>query len=281
MKFETIKNQLLEAGNRTGLKLVNGYAMLSKYGLEKHIQIGPDERNSLDYYSTNDVHCKAIIIFLYGGNWSSGQKEEYRFVAETLCRHGFDVAIPDYRLYPEVRFAEILDDVTAAVHWVLSENTQQLPVFVMGHSAGAQLGSLVCLNNDLLAAYGSSTEMINGFVGLAGPYDFYPFSEQMHYDLFAPEEDYTRSQPVNYVQGAKVPLLLLHGKEDRRVRRGHSRSLMLKIQQAGGMAERKVYDGMGHIEIIVAFSGIFQNRWPVTNDVVSYMEAIVSQQTSA
>ena len=61
-------------------------------------------------------------------------------------------------------------------------------------------------------------------VGLAGPYDFFPFTEADHWDLFAPKDEYPASQAVNFVRPDAAPLYLLHGAEDQRVRRGIRRA---------------------------------------------------------
>jgi hypothetical protein len=62
-------------------------------------------RQKLDIYTpiTSD-RKKPVVIFIYGGNWQTGAKSDYLFVGETLASHGFIAVIPDYRLYPEVRY---------------------------------------------------------------------------------------------------------------------------------------------------------------------------------
>lgn len=108
-------------------------------------------------------------------------------------------------------------------------------------------------------------------MGLAGPYDFFPYTEDSHWELFAPAEKYPESQPVNFVNADAPPLYLLHGKEDKRVRRGHSKSLMEKQQAVGGRASREVYDGMGHIDIILSLSRIYRAKSKVLLDIKRFV----------
>jgi acetyl esterase/lipase len=280
---QTINNRISAAWSNWvswfGLRVLNGFGLIGNYRVEKNISLGSDTRQSVDYYTTGKP-CRGIVFFIYGGNWMDGRKQDYRFLAAALCREGFDVVIPDYRLYPKVRFNEIIQDVTRAMAWLLARDNSSKPVFVMGHSAGAQMGALICLNRQLLTELGVNPEMVSGFIGLAGPYDFYPYTEPVHYDLFGPEQDYPKSQPVNYVSNTSVPMLLLHGRDDQRVRRGHSKSLMEKVCAAGGNAERAVYDNMGHVDIIVAFSGLLSQRWPVLEDVCRFTVGIAAQTNS-
>ena len=248
-----------------GLKFINFMARTGGYRKTETVY-GENHRHRFDSY----LHLKpsgdrAKIIFLYGGGWQSGDRSDFRFVADTLCSLGFDVYVPDYRLYPEVRFDEILHDAVSAVDAIMNENEGTF--FIMGHSAGAQLGALLALNPDLL----QSPERISGFIGLAGPYDFYPFTEDEHWDLFAPEEMYPDSQPVNYVRADAPPLLLLHGRDDMRVRRGHSKSLMEKQQAVGGQACREVYDNMGHVDIILSFTRLHRRKSKVVLDLQRFV----------
>ncbi len=262
MKFNELIHDQYQS---LGLKFVN---FLARSGAYQHNESGYGEnlRHRYDsYLHLNQAEARPKIIFLYGGGWQSGDRKDFRFVADTLCVLGFDVYVPDYRLYPEVRFDVILEDVVAAVDAIMNEI--EGPVFIMGHSAGAQLGALLSLNADLL----QSPERILGFIGLAGPYDFYPFTEDHHWDLFAPEEAYPSSQPVNYVRANAPPLLLLHGKDDTRVRRGHSKSLMEKQLAVGGRASREVYDKMGHIDIILSFTILRRRNSRVVTDLQRFV----------
>lgn len=82
------------------------------------------------------------------------------------------------------------------------------------------------------------------------------------------------SQSVNFVRSDAPPLFLLHGADDTRVRRGHSKSLMLEQQAAGGRAERRVYPGLGHVDLVLAFSRLHRRDNPVIHDVATIIETL-------
>ena len=82
-----------------------------------------------------------VIVFFYGGSWSSGTKDGYGFAGRALAAQGFVVAVPDYRLVPAVRFPAFLEDGAAAVRWVRAHAADfggdGERIVLAGHSAGA------------------------------------------------------------------------------------------------------------------------------------------------
>jgi len=117
-----------------------------------------------------------------------------------------------------VRFTDILLDAHMPMETVLASLAPDRCLILIRHLAGAQIVALLALDSSLLSDCGR----IAAFIGLAGPYDFYPFDEDDHWELFGPESAYDGSQPINFVRPDTTPLYLLHGADDRRVRRGLS-----------------------------------------------------------
>lgn len=267
MKLKELITQIYQ---QSGLWFINQIARSTPIELKRDVPYGESRRQSLDHYLLADHRSRPTVFFLYGGGWRSGRKEDYRFVADTLLLSGYNVIIPDYRLYPLVRFNEIRQDAANAFAHACEITPTDQPLYIMGHSAGAQLGALLSLDESILSD--QHRERISGFVGLAGPYDFYPFTEDDHWDLFGPENTYPQSQAVNYVRADGPSLYLLHGETDTRVRRGHSKSLMEKQQDAGGVAEREVYANVGHVEIILAFSRLHRSQSKIVQDVRAFLQ---------
>ena len=253
-----------------GLRLLNLMARSGGYRIETHAY-GPGTRQQFDWYVVDK--SLTTVIFYYGGNWRSGRRQDYRFVADTLCQMGVNVMLPDFPLYPAHRFPEILEGVVQATDHFMEEVATDVPVILMGHSSGAQKAALLALDHSLL----SSSERVRAMIGLSGPYDFFPFTEDDHWDLFSPAENYPRSQPVNYVRPGAPPLYLLHGREDQRVRRGHSKSLMEKQQAVGGVAIREVYNRMGHIDTVVSFSRMHRRNSQLIRDIHSFIYELVKE----
>ena len=271
--------QFIELMRNVGHQLINGLARIGQYRVTLNIPFDQDPRQQLDYYQsqarqpglTSSAGMRPLILFIYGGAWQQGDKRQFRFVADTLCALGCDVVVTNYRLYPQVRFQQMVMDVVQAGRWIAENTPPQQPVYIMGHSAGAHLGSLLCLNRGLLSQAANLETRLKGFIGMAGPYDYFPYTEDAHWDLFGPAANYPSSRTINFVRADCPPLYLLHGEADTRVRRGHSKSLMEKTLAVGGIANRRVYANMGHVDIIVEFSVFHRRNSLVIRDIAEFI----------
>ena len=239
------------------------------------VAYGPLPREKLDIYKPNGAAPTPVIVFFYGGAWNSGSKALYPFVAATLARKGFAVVVPDYRLYPEVRFPAFLEDNAKSVAWTqahLSEiGGDPDRVFLMGHSAGAYNAAMLGLDARFLAEAGTSRDRIAGVIGLAGPYDFLPITGEDVKPIFATVGDGPESQPVTYVDGHAPPMLLMAGSDDKTVLPRNTRSLASRIAATGGEVQSHIYPGVGHIGLVTAIAPIFQGRAPVLAAITDFV----------
>src|SRR5271166_4009108 len=135
--------------------VLNALAPRDGVAVSSDIPYGDGPRRVLDVYAPRSSGTPApVVVFFYGGNWDSGTKAMYRFVGAALAARGVLTVIPDYRLYPQVRFPDFIYDAAAAVAWT-RENAAQFggdphQLFLMGHSAGAQIATLVALDSTYL-----------------------------------------------------------------------------------------------------------------------------------
>ena len=246
--------------------------------IEREVAYAPGPRHSLDIYRPAGAPKNLpLIVFIYGGNWRTGSKSIYPFVAATLARRGAVVMVPDYRLFPEVAFPGFVEDNAAAVAWAIghagSYGADPSDVFLMGHSAGAYNVAMLALDPNWLKAAGTGTAALAGVIGLAGPYDFLPITQPDVIPVFAPVQDGPASQPITYADGHNPPMLLLAGSADETVQPRNTLSLAARIRALGGPVEDKIYPGIGHIGLITAFAPVFAWRAPVLTDVWRFIEA--------
>lgn len=234
-------------------------AIIPENGYHRFVDIryGETSRHKLDIYLSNHSNSEApkkTVIFFYGGGWDSGDKEDYKFVAEALSSAGFDVVIPDYRLYPDVVFPEFVDDAALAVSWshkhLAKFGANPNGLFVAGHSAGAHIAALLTLDPHYLKRYQLSPDRLGGMIGLAGPYDFLPLESDSLKTIFGPENERWRSQPINFVDGKNPPMLLMLGDDDSTVWPKNSRNLATKIREKGGNIELVEFKDYGHVEMV-------------------------------
>src|SRR5881394_574711 len=79
------------------------------------IPYAPGPRHRLDVYAPQKATARPIIVFWYGGGWENGKKSNYRFVGAALAKAGYVAVLPDYRLYPEVKFPAFIEDGAQAL----------------------------------------------------------------------------------------------------------------------------------------------------------------------
>jgi acetyl esterase/lipase len=254
-------------------------ATISRRGLtiEHGIAYGPHDRETLDIYRPTGAGPAPVIVFFYGGAWTSGDKATYPFVAATLARRGNVVLVADYRLYPEVEYPAFLADCAQAAAWAGAHMARiggdPKRLFLMGHSAGAYNALMLALDPALLAAAGTSRDRLAGVIGLAGPYDFLPMTGPKTRAVFGAAADDPATQPVHHVDGHAPPLLLLAGTADETVRPRNTISLAEHVRAAGGTVETHLYPGVGHIGLVLAIAPLFQGKAPVVRDIEAFVQA--------
>jgi hypothetical protein len=100
--------------------LLNATVSAPGIQVQRDIAYGDDPRQKLDVWQPAGAHHAPMVVFLYGGSWDSGSRSDYRFVAAPLAEAGAVTIVPDYRLYPQVRFPDFLADCARAVAWSLA-----------------------------------------------------------------------------------------------------------------------------------------------------------------
>lgn len=215
-----------------------------------------------------------VIVFFYGGRWTTGSKGQYAFAGSTLAQRGFVVVIPDYRKYDDVKFPVFVQDAAAAVAWTHDNITayggNPARLNVAGHSSGAHLGALVAADASYLAAHGKTRDVIHRFAGLAGPYAFTPDEKDL-VDMFGPPENYPRMQVTTFIDGGQPPMLLLWGDGDEAVGRFNLERLQARIKEKGGVVESRVYAGVNHVWIVGALSWLGKGKAPVVQDMTDFL----------
>ncbi len=238
----------------------------------------PAEKDGMLWSPEAEGPLKPIIVFLYGGGWKRGSRHLYRPLGLTLARAGFAVAIADYRLFPEVRFPAFMEDVAAALSWVhafaADFGGDAGEIHLMGHSAGAHMGALLCLDPAWLEAENLDPGIIRSFVGLAGPYTANMMRAGSYAPIFDPAEDKARTRPIKMLSAERImpPSLLLHGSADRTVARRNSETFARAIKELGGDAQTEFYKGVGHIGLLTTLAPGLRWRAPAWDAVLDFLK---------
>ena len=189
------------------LKVFN--ALVSKDAETKivaeEVSFGADPRQQLDIYAPIDAKSPIpIVLFVYGGSWSDGDRSNYEFVGRAFAASGYLTLVMDYRLHPAHKFPAFVEDVARAISWAEHQGASfggdPSSIFVVGHSAGAYNASLAILDTHYLKDADADPSAIRGVATLAGPFDFLPLDTDVTIATFGDVEDLASTQPINFAR---------------------------------------------------------------------------------
>ncbi|MEQ8599682.1 MAG: alpha/beta hydrolase [Devosia sp.] len=233
-------------------------------------------RTKLDVYAPEERGAPApVVFFIYGGGWSRGERGEYEFVGRALASRGFVTVIADYRLYPEVRYPDFLEDGARALRWVQDNiaNYGGDPnrLFLAGHSAGAYNAVMQALDPSFRAEYGVTMPIL-AVAALSGPYDFYPFEYNEVREVFGEAPNPQGTQPINLITAEAPPMYLATGTTDPIVRVQNTERFAERLRAQGVWVTSQYYDGFGHMEPVLAMGALWRWRMPVLDDMVGFFQ---------
>ncbi|MDQ6684805.1 MAG: alpha/beta hydrolase [Pseudomonadota bacterium] len=264
------------------LGVVNALVPADTYVSTEGVAYGPLPRHKLDVYTPVSAAPKAgwpVVVFFYGGNWTSGERADYKFVGEALAGRGVLALVADYRLYPEAAYPGFLEDSAQAVGYAIeharSLGGDQKRVFVMGHSAGGYNAAMLALDERWLRAVGHDPKELRGWLGLAGAYDFFPLEPGQPARPVFHHPDYpAHAQPIEDVTPTSLRAFLGAPVNDRVVNPERSTMAMAaKLKAAGVPVELHRYEGVSHSLLIGSFARPLRGRSTALADAVAWINA--------
>lgn len=246
------------------------------FSVQRDLAYGPDPRHRLDIYiPENRTPNKTIVVFVHGGAWDSGGKDQYLFVGQAFTSLGYITAIPNYRLHPQVQFPAFIDDVALAIA-VLDQRlppqacAETLGVILVGHSAGAHTAAMLATVPKYLTRNGVDAEL-RAFIGLAGPYDL-PLEDPAVIGKFDNMTHELEANPVALVTAATPRTLLIHGDGDATVGLHHTEKLKAKLEQLGVPVTVRIYEDTNHARVIGALANSLRFLNPVYEDIDQFLK---------
>nr|WP_295108674.1 alpha/beta hydrolase [uncultured Caulobacter sp.] len=238
----------------------------------------PGARGGVDVYAPPGARGPApVAVFFYGGSWDSGRRQDYGWAARALAAQGFLTLVPDYRLYPEVRFPSFLDDCAQAVRWAIDHAAElggdPSRIVLVGHSAGAYNAAMLALDPRYLAAVGVAPSAIKAFAGLSGPYAFLPLDGPITQRTFGEAADLQATQPTTFARADAPPAFLATGDKDTTVFPRNTRKLAAALREAGARVEERHYAGLDHAGTVLALSRPFRRRAPLLADMAAFLKS--------
>jgi acetyl esterase/lipase len=240
------------------------------------VAYGPDPRQRLDVHRPAPSASPApVLVFFYGGDWRTGSKANYRFVAQAFASHGYLVVIPDYRLHPAVTFPAFVEDAAAAVRWTRDHADEYggdpHRLFLAGHSAGAHLAAMLTLDARYLDAVGVPRDAIRATAGLSGPYNFKLRDQDA--PVFASRPRHSRRRTSSRSASSTPPRrrccsCRVPGTPPSTPR--NADMLEAAIRDAGGRVEKVSYAKQGHASIALSLAWGFRWLAPTLRDTLAF-----------
>lgn len=263
------------------LRLINAIVPDGSHTLIEGLAYGADERQRMDVYLPKPaVQGAPMVVFFYGGSWSSGDRADYKFVGEALAASGTVTVVADYRLSPAVRYPVFLQDSAEAVKLALNNaeawGVSPDRVFLMGHSAGAYNAAMLALDPRWLPGAGVRRAQIAGWIGLAGPYDFLPIDIPEVQVAFEWPNTPANSQPLFYALQADAAapqrVLLLAAREDEVVNpQRNTVALAQALSERGEAVQTELFGRVGHATLIGAMAAPLRGLAPVLETVRQFL----------
>lgn len=240
------------------------------------VRLGEAPTQTLSLYRASQAAEPApVLLFVHGGSWEWGGPKDYAFVARSLAPEGFVVALAGYRLGEQGRYPAMLEDTAQAIGWLHANAARYSGdperIYLAGHSAGAYNVVQVALEPRWLAAEGVPATAIRGVVGMAGPYDFFPFDKDSTRAAFGGAPDPAATQPINHVSPNAPPMLLLTGSEDTTVKPRNTRALAAALTAAGVPVEARYYEGFDHSAVLVRLASPWRRQPGLREDMLQFL----------
>jgi len=178
-----------------------------------------------------------VLFFIHGGYWRALDKSDVSFIAEPYVNAGITVVTPGYDLVPHVRVADILDEMRAALAWVM-DHLAPPRIVVGGHSAGGQLAAMLALDQ-----VESGIGPICGLAGISGAFDLRPLRRtSINVDLALSEAEAAAASPLVRLaalpaSATLMPLLAAVGAEETAGFKTWSRDLAALWHARGGAVQ--------------------------------------------
>ena len=270
----------------SALAIVNGITANGGVGVSKDILYGDEPSQDLDIYypkplaqamKTQSVveTTYPMVVFVHGGSWETGNKDEYAFVGQSLAQAGYVTAVINYRKAPEHVYPDYVKDAAQAIAWSYN-NAKSLHadperLAVIGHSAGAFNAVAAVANEDFLAPYGVKPKDLAAVIGIAGPYS-YDFRKFDSATAFGADATPDAVMPDRQIKGAQPPYLLLTAEKDKVVHATNSIKMTNALQNAGVEVETGEIKGASHATSIGAMAPPL--RWvnDVRAQVLTYLD---------
>ncbi len=227
--------------------------VLSERTWDLDVRYGLHPRQTLDLCVAQGP-AKANLAYIHAGYWQSRDKAQFRFIASALTARGYNVALLNYPLCPEVSIDQIVASVGHGVlHFrtALPDKDQKLPLIVSGHSAGGHLSAELALAQMALP---QQQRPISAIVAISGIYNLEPLLETSLNDkLLLDLRTAHANSPLARVTGDLVPAAFVVGGDETPDFLEQNKTMMAAWTLTGSSATCLEVAGRDHFSVLHEF----------------------------
>jgi arylformamidase len=208
-------------------------------------------KQTLDVYFPDESKSAPVFIFLHGGGFREGDKDEYGYVALPFTSKGVVTVVPSYRWAPEYRYPAQVQDVYDVLSWVY-RNIESMGgdpnrIYIGGHSAGAILSASVSVDTSWTESRKLPRDIVKGCIPISGGYDLRTNPFVGHY-VSDPKLLIEASPTLNVRNPPKDNLIAVGTKEE--IFHSPSREFVKKLSEKGVNAKLLILENMDHADTV-------------------------------
>ena len=220
---------------------------------ELDVPYGPAPRHRIDLFPA--AGARGTLVFIHGGYWRSLDKGVFSWLAASWVAAGVNVAIPNYRLAPDVRIEDIVEDLIAASNWLFLDGVKHGIAtereVLSGHSAGGHLTAALFATP--LSRFKFDPARIVGGVPFSGVFDFAPLLQfSFNTDLKLDPDSAARLSLHDKKPAIAAPLVIAAGAAESSEFQRQSQLLARAWQPQ--VKSLLLLPGLNHFSIVDAFA---------------------------
>lgn len=204
-----------------------------------------------------------VIIFLHGGGWCSGNKDDSTGLMAGFAQLGYVCASVEYRFFDVAVFPAQIEDCKNAVRFLRANATvygiDPDHIGAWGDSAGGHLAALLAASGDIAELEGQGgwqehSSRVQAAVDWYGPVGLSEMNLSQD-DIYSkllgttPQENRELarlSDPMSLISSDDPPILIMHGDRDNVVPIILSTQYAEKLRQGGVDVTMETVKGAGH-----------------------------------
>lgn len=238
-QFEYLDGQLRESHPALFARFATASAAaLATCGPERDIPYGPHPRQRYDLFRAAGKR-RGTVAYFHGGYWQSRDKADFAFIAPPLMAGGFDAALVNYPLCPEVSVAEIVAAAMALPPLLDG------PLILVGHSAGGQIAVELAMAHPNVA----------GVLAISGVFDLEPLMETtLNARLGLDAAAARAASPVHRARKA-APAIFAVGGDETQAFKDQTQAMCAAWAGVGNRSEALIVPGADHFSILESLCG--------------------------